>query len=301
MLRQTPSLEAIEIFVAAASGNSFRAVARGLALSPSAVSRRIATLETFLGARLFERLGQSQRLTCAGERYFAAVAPAVQAIQRAGSDIHRDGQRSLTVAVSHSLATGWLMPRIPNAQRALGIDIELLPTRDPEVLRTGLAQIAIWGGMAAAPDFATTQLFEGVAIPVSSPAQAGDGVWSDEDILRRPLLSVQSPKGMWERWFGGLVTLPGLGARDYPTVQMMYEAAAAGSGVALAMPLVSDTYLQSGRLVPVAARCRPIGSAYQVFRLRGGAETGPINRRFESWLASEVRTTVQDFERLAHR
>src|SRR3546814_6001875 len=43
MLRKAPPLEAIEIFVAAAQGDSFRSVARRLALSPSAVSRRIAT------------------------------------------------------------------------------------------------------------------------------------------------------------------------------------------------------------------------------------------------------------------
>ncbi len=294
-----PPLESIEIFVAAADGESFRGVARRLALSPSAVSRRIAALEEFLGARLFERLGQSQRLTCAGERYLAAVAPAVQAIQRAGSDIAGDQRGSLKLAASHSLATGWLMPRIPEAQEILGTEIELLLSRDQEVLRSGLAHVAIWGGMTAAPDLVVTPLFDGVAVAVASPAEAEEDAWSDEEIAKRPLLSVQSPKNIWQKWFASADDRRQLRPRDYPTVQLMYEAAAAGSGVALAMPLVAETYLNSGRLVPVARGCRPIGAAYQMFRPSRDPGSGPLIRRFEAWLIDEVRDSLWQFEALA--
>src|SRR3546814_18254953 len=92
MLRKAPPLEAIEIFVAAAQGDSFRSVARRLALSPSAVSRRIATLEAFLGMPLFERSGQSQRLNAAGQRYLSMVEPAIDAIQRASVMIGQGDQ-----------------------------------------------------------------------------------------------------------------------------------------------------------------------------------------------------------------
>src|SRR3546814_16054710 len=76
MLRKAPQLEAIEIFVAAAQGDSFRSVASRLALSPSAVSRRIAPLESFLVMPLFARSGQSQRMTTAGQRSFSMGDPA---------------------------------------------------------------------------------------------------------------------------------------------------------------------------------------------------------------------------------
>ena len=66
MLRKAPPLESIEVFVAAAKAGSFRAVARDLALSPSAVSRRIAGLEAFLGRALYDRTGPMPRLNADG-------------------------------------------------------------------------------------------------------------------------------------------------------------------------------------------------------------------------------------------
>jgi hypothetical protein len=55
MGRRLPPLPAIEAFLFAARLSSFRAAAQQLALSPSAFSRRLQTLEAFTGVALFER------------------------------------------------------------------------------------------------------------------------------------------------------------------------------------------------------------------------------------------------------
>ena len=49
MNQKTPPLQAIQAFVTAVHAPSFRVAADVLALSPSALSRRIATLERYLG------------------------------------------------------------------------------------------------------------------------------------------------------------------------------------------------------------------------------------------------------------
>ena len=62
-------LEAMTAFVAVADLQGFAAAARRLRVSPSAVTRLVAALETHLGARLLQRTTRSVALTDAGARY----------------------------------------------------------------------------------------------------------------------------------------------------------------------------------------------------------------------------------------
>lgn len=153
MRRQTPPLEAAEAFILAARSVSFRAAADELALSPSAFSRRIQMLENFVGVPLFDRSGVSVRLTEAGQRYLAAISPAIDTIRRATVQMHeRAGSRVLRLVTSHSFAMGWLMSRLPDLAQRHGIDVELSIGRDAQALRSGEADIAIWGGRPEGED-----------------------------------------------------------------------------------------------------------------------------------------------------
>src|SRR3546814_2467491 len=86
---------------------------------------------------LFERSGQSQRLNAAGQRYLSMVEPAIDAIQRASVMIGQGDQNQLKVATSHSFAAAWLMPRLADLHRHHGIDVEIVPTREFDALRSG--------------------------------------------------------------------------------------------------------------------------------------------------------------------
>lgn len=301
MLRKAPPLEAIEIFVAAAEGDSFRSVARRLALSPSAVSRRIATLEAFVGTPLFDRSGQSQQLSAAGERYFAAVEPALRAIQRASAGTVDDVRPHLTVAASHSLAAGWLMRRIPEAQHALQAEIDVVPTRDTDALRSGEVQMAIWGGLQDQREFTSELLIQGVAAPVATRSRARSRLWCDRSLADVPLLAVQDPSGLWERWFAGTGVTAPREIRTYPTAQLMYEAAAAGTGIALAMPLLVDPYLESGRLALLGMGSRPIGESYRFFAMKRRNGLRPVERAFADWFRLAAREVIADFERISRQ
>lgn len=59
---------------------SARAAASELALSPSALSRRIGNLEDFVGKKLFTRAHQSMQLSDEGRAFFNAVAPHMDAL-----------------------------------------------------------------------------------------------------------------------------------------------------------------------------------------------------------------------------
>ena len=71
---------AIETFVAAVRRGSFAAAARELGVSPAIVGRRIQALEDQQGTRLIERTTRSQRLTEAGQRYFAQAGDVLDAM-----------------------------------------------------------------------------------------------------------------------------------------------------------------------------------------------------------------------------
>jgi DNA-binding transcriptional LysR family regulator len=77
------SLAELEAVAAVARTGGFRAAARDLGTSSSALSHAIATLEERLGVRLFNRTTRSVALSAAGEQFVAEVAPALASIQGA--------------------------------------------------------------------------------------------------------------------------------------------------------------------------------------------------------------------------
>ncbi|MCC2979614.1 LysR substrate-binding domain-containing protein [Sphingomonas sp. IC4-52] len=90
-MRRLPPLTAIEAFVAVARLGSVKAAAEELALSAPALSRRLQTLERFLGRSLFERRHQAMVLNGDGDRLLAQIAPLLDQLS--------DAVESMTSAV----------------------------------------------------------------------------------------------------------------------------------------------------------------------------------------------------------
>ena len=79
----TDDLDGMAVFVAVANAKGFPAAARELGVSASAVSQAVRRLEAQLGITLLQRSTRSVRLTEAGERLYAAVAPALADVRTA--------------------------------------------------------------------------------------------------------------------------------------------------------------------------------------------------------------------------
>ena len=76
-MRRLPPLTAIEAFVQVARLGSVKAAAEALSLSSPALTRRIQSLERFVGHALFERRHQSIHLNGEGEQLLSEIAPAL--------------------------------------------------------------------------------------------------------------------------------------------------------------------------------------------------------------------------------
>jgi DNA-binding transcriptional LysR family regulator len=73
----------LEAIVAVAHHGGFRAAARELDMSSSALSHAVAALEARLGIRLFNRTTRSVALSAEGEQFVEEIAPALAAIRTA--------------------------------------------------------------------------------------------------------------------------------------------------------------------------------------------------------------------------
>lgn len=125
-------IAALELFVAVVRQGSFAAVARDRNVDPSSVSRAIASLETELGARLFQRTTRRLSPTEAGATYFARVAPLVEEIRQANavvSDVSGRPTGTLRVTASVSFGLRCIVPLLPAfEQQYPALTVELVLT-----------------------------------------------------------------------------------------------------------------------------------------------------------------------------
>ncbi len=127
-MRRLPPLRSLEAFVRVVRLGSAKAASAELALSPSALSRRLAQLEGFVGKKLFIRQHQQLKLNSEGQAFYEAIAPALDDLAER-VERHIDDSRilRLRLGVLPLFGTQRLFPRLPELRRMyplLHIDID---------------------------------------------------------------------------------------------------------------------------------------------------------------------------------
>jgi DNA-binding transcriptional LysR family regulator len=139
-------------FVAAVDAHTLYAAADALALTQSAVTKRIAALERRIGQPLLERSRGGVRPTAAGRALYPEARAALAALERARrAVVDADVSSALAVAASHTVA-GYLLPGLLAGFRAergsLRIAVEVV--NSPGVLaavRAGRAELGFVEGI----------------------------------------------------------------------------------------------------------------------------------------------------------
>ena len=288
--RQAPPLEAIEAFILATRSASFRDAADRLALSPSAFSRRIQALEAFVGVALFVRDKGSVTLSKTGERYLRMVEPAIDSICRATVDLQAErGGMALRVVVPQSFAIGWLIQNLPDFQRKHpDVKVELRIGRDIDDLRRGHADVAIYVGPGNIGSMPAIRVAPINGVMVSAPLLASGAAPPTNlgELANVDRLAVYRPEGLWERWLRNLkYDGPPLAPPIYFEAQfLMFEAAAAGLGVAIVAPILAHRLLEQGRLVRLGAHEASLGIDYYLVSADEAVQRRPDAIKFRKWI-----------------
>jgi DNA-binding transcriptional LysR family regulator len=102
----------LNVFVAVGETQGFAAAAHRLGLSPAAVTRAIAGLETMLGVELLQRTTRNVRLTEAGQRYLDDIRHIVTEIDEVNEATTPAPKGQLVVAAPESFGKFFVMPCI---------------------------------------------------------------------------------------------------------------------------------------------------------------------------------------------
>ena len=114
-MRRLPPLGAIEAFVQVARLGSIKAAAQELALSAPALSRRVQSLERFIGKPLFDRRHQSMSPNADGDRLLAQIAPVLDSLSDAVEAMTSGGEvLRLRLGVLPLFASQRLFPHLPS-------------------------------------------------------------------------------------------------------------------------------------------------------------------------------------------
>jgi len=287
-----PPLPALRLFEAAGRLGSFKLAAEELHLTPSAVSHGVSALERTLGVVLFVRRPRGLALTAEGAGYLSYVADAL-ALIATGTDRlpGRQTPRPITLSCAPTLASRWLMPRLPGFRGALGVAPIMIDTSRRQVgFPVDGFDFAMRMSPAAVADPSWTKLFGEALAPVCSPAYRAtltdaDG---DLDLSRASLIHVGPASEDWEAWLDrtGSQPLALDGGLRVDTIELAFEAAAMGCGVAMGRRPLVDRDLAAGRLVELGPPPVAADTAYWLVSSEAVRHRADLVA-FERWLLSE--------------
>lgn len=248
-----PSLDGLRALDAAARRGSFERAADELAISASAVAKRVGTVESLLGTVLLERRGRSLVPTAAGQEYLRPVRAALELL--AAVPLHRpqvQRRDRLRIVAPPTFAREILVPRL-EAFTALRPELELEILLSIPFLEAALpeADVVVRHGDPGILD--GTELMHESVWPLAAPSLMARNLprRKPADLAQWPLL--RTPLEPWAPWLraAGLPERePDQGPR-LVDLGLTLEAAVAGQGVALARPSLARRWLASGALQPV--------------------------------------------------
>jgi DNA-binding transcriptional LysR family regulator len=286
-----PTLDAMRAFDAAARLGSFERAADELAVTASAIGKRIAALESLIGAELLQRGGKALALTAAGRDYLEQLRPAL-ALLAAMPQHRRRAQRTrrLRVTSPPTFARQVLVPELGGFTAAHpGVELEIVLTIPFLDVRPGDADVEIVHGDPTLPGVRV--LMHDIVTPLASPALRArlPSVLRPADLQRVPLL--RTPIEPWLPWFraAGLDWPEPAGGPSLVDLGLTLEAAVAGQGVALARPTLARPWLAGGALVPLF---EIVAEPVQQYCVRQAASDEA--RAFADWLGTRCRVLAAE-------
>ncbi|MES2819127.1 MAG: LysR substrate-binding domain-containing protein [Pseudomonadota bacterium] len=291
--RRLAPLYALRAFEAAARHNSFTRAAEELAITQSAVSRHVRTLEEHFACRLFERRGRALHLTEPARLLLPGLRDGFDALERACGSLRAD-DGILRLKAPSTLTMRWLLARLSRF-RLQNADIEVqLTSAWMDVDKVDFIHepfdCAVLLGSGGFPDeWGSALLFAEWLIPVCAP-EAADRPWDLPRLQGAELVHPTPDRRDWRQWLqamGLAEQVPLKGGQVFDTLELGIVAASRGYGVSIGdLVLVAEDVAQ-GRLGLPWPCAVPSGCSYYLVwpKARRGQER---YLRLRDYLVGEV-------------
>ncbi len=288
-MRTIPPLNPLHVFEVAARMGSFTKAANELGVTQSAVSRQIATLEDYLGTKLFQRQSKWITLTQDGEDYYREIGEAFSKIAKSTDVLlSRYKTNSVRVAGYPTFAAKWLIPRISrfhDTHRNIQVKLKtsILPVNfdiSPYDVAIQLRPIDEMD-----PQYSSL-LFEDVIQPYCSPKLLErHRLETLEDLRHVKKLTSHYRSSDWRDWLAanGCEDMSSEGD-EYPSSLLTYQAAVEGLGVAIGQSFLMREEVANGSLVPIFSPSKRNMAHFVIWNKTANSKT----RKFVAWLQSEI-------------
>lgn len=283
-MRRLPPLGAIQAFVHAAKLGSVKAAADSLALSSPALTRRIQSLEQFIGTTLFERHNNSVQLNARGQAFLADVEPHIEALASAVERVGENARMRLRIAVPSLFASQRLMPALPHLRQLhpdLLIDVDTGANRIARLSDGVDIAIAITDRV---DDKLYSRMLERGRVLAIGSRDLLDKVKTPSDLRRVQILLHRDMPKAFHAWRNaiGMPDLEPAETSYFDAGQLILDAAAGGMGIAFML----DSHLEASadsRLVQFFEKAAESPYAYWFVCNRQSLERRPI-KLFHNWM-----------------
>ena len=301
-MRRLPPLNSIRAFEATARHLSFSKAADELNVTPGAVSQQVKVLEDYLNLKLFKRRNRIILLTYEAQICLPLITESLDNMSQAIDMIReQSNDKPLTVTVSPTFASRWLMPRLSSFRNEYpDIDVRIDATNDMVDLVNDDIDVGIRFGTGEYSGLEADFLFSQNLIPVCSPKllEGEAKLEKPEDLKNHTLLHahgdyfyINSAQVDWEMWFAtiGVEDINARHGLHFSQHNLLIEAAIRGQGVALVGDVVISDELKSGQLVKLFEDTDiPLNFSYYLIYSKSRSNQ-PRIQAFRQWLLSEVK------------
>lgn len=285
-----PPLNALRVFEAVTRHLNFRLAADELGVTQGAVAQQIRGLEASLGLKLFERHPRTLALTGAGRGYAQSIRQAFALIDEATRTL-RPEPHHLTLSVTPTFASRWMLPRLPAFTAAWpDIDLRVLASeRLVQFHQEGVDLAVRYGCPPFGAGVEATLLFGYSAMAVVSPtllAELGDPAQA-ENCLRYALL--HDGHHLWPAFLAQqfpALTLNHQHHLRFNQTALALEAAISGQGIALTSPQFIVNDLANGRLVQAFAQKLEVDAGWYLVAPTRPRQNAPV-KAVRDWLLTQ--------------
>lgn len=290
-MRRLPPLHALQVFEVAARAGSYAQAGLELGLTHGAVSRQIAALETWLGQRLFVRVGRRMVATPVARAFAEDVSLSFDRLTAAAEACGRpQAPRVLRISAPATFAMRWLIPRLDHFHAARpGTEVRVTTTTTLQDTLRGGFDLAIRRGPEPWPQHRAVPFLTEADTLVASPALLKDRPLATlGDLEGHVLLGTETRPGDWSDWLAaaGTVLPGGVRRRVFDHFFVTLQALEDGAGLGIGPFPVLDRMVAAGRLTAPFPEIRVKRAAY--FALTPfDADKSPALSALIDWLVAE--------------